>query len=38
MKVRTSILYCSEDCRIVGREGRFYVICRKNPKFKMRQG
>ena len=28
----------SEDCKIVRRKGRLYVICKKNPKFKMRQG
>ena len=28
----------SEDCKIVKRKGRLYVICKKNPKFKMRQG
>ncbi len=27
-----------EDCKIVRRKGRLYVICKKNPKFKMRQG
>ena len=48
MKVKTSIKKrsedCkivrrrSEDCKIVRRKGRLYVICKKNPKFKMRQG
>ena len=33
MKVKTSIKKRSEDCKIV----RLYVICKKNPKFKMRQ-
>ena len=28
----------SEDCKIVKRKGKLYVICKKNPKFKMRQG
>ena len=37
MKVKTSIKKRSEDCKIVKRKGRLYVIC-KNPKFKMRQG
>ena len=38
MKVKTSIKKRSEDCKIVKRKGRLYVICKKNPKFKMRQG
>ncbi|MDR2423494.1 MAG: 50S ribosomal protein L36 [Prevotellaceae bacterium] len=38
MKVRASIKRRSEDCKIVRREGRLYVICKKNPKLKMRQG
>ena len=28
----------SEDCKIVRRKGRLYVINKKNPKFKQRQG
>jgi large subunit ribosomal protein L36 len=38
MKVKTSIKKRSEDCKIVKRKGKLYVICKKNPKFKMRQG
>ena len=38
MKVRASIKKRSEDCKIVRRKGRLYVICKKNPKFKQRQG
>ena len=38
MKVKTSIKKRSEDCKIVRRKGRLYVICKKNPKFKTRQG
>ena len=38
MKVKTSIKKRSEDCKIVRRKGRLYVICKKNTKFKMRQG
>ena len=34
----TSIKKRSDDCKIVRRKGRLYVICKKNPKFKMRQG
>ena len=38
MKVKASIKKRSEDCKIVRRKGRLYIICKKNPKFKMRQG
>ena len=38
MKVKASIKKRSEDCKIGKRKGRRYVICKKNPKFKMRQG
>ncbi|MEE0234722.1 MAG: 50S ribosomal protein L36 [Bacteroidales bacterium] len=38
MKVKASIKKRSEDCKIVRRKGRLYIIFKKNPKFKMRQG
>ncbi|AMS26168.1 MAG: type B 50S ribosomal protein L36 [Bacteroidota bacterium] len=38
MKVRASVKKRSEDCKIVKRNGRVYVINKKNPKFKQRQG
>ncbi len=38
MKVKASVKKRSEDCKIVRRKGRVYIICKKNPKFKMRQG
>ena len=38
MKVKTSIKKRSDECKIVRRKGHHYVICKKNPKFKMRQG
>ena len=38
MKVRASIKKRSADCKIVRRKGRLYVINKKKPKFKMRQG
>ncbi|MDD2583339.1 MAG: 50S ribosomal protein L36 [Bacteroidales bacterium] len=38
MKVKASVKKRSEDCKIVKRKGRVYVISKKNPKFKMRQG
>jgi large subunit ribosomal protein L36 len=38
MKVRASIKKRSAECKIVNRKGRLYVINKKNPKFKQRQG
>ena len=38
MKVKASIKKRSEDCKIVKRKGKLYVICKKNPNFKMLQG
>jgi large subunit ribosomal protein L36 len=38
MKVRASVKKRSEDCIIVKRNGQVYVINKKNPKFKQRQG
>ena len=38
MKVRASIKKRSEDCKIVRIKGRLYVINKKNPKEKLRQG
>lgn len=38
MKVRASVKARNEDCKIVRRKGRLYVINKKNPKFKQRQG
>ncbi|AHG86963.1 50S ribosomal protein L36 [Bibersteinia trehalosi USDA-ARS-USMARC-190] len=26
------------DCKIVRRKGKLYVICKTNPRFKVRQG
>jgi large subunit ribosomal protein L36 len=37
MKVRASIKKRSNECKIVRRKGRLYVINKKNPKFKQRQ-
>jgi large subunit ribosomal protein L36 len=28
----------SKDCKVVRRRGRVYVICKSNPRFKVRQG
>ena len=38
MKVRASIKKRSADCNIVSRKGKLYVINKKNPKYKQRQG
>jgi large subunit ribosomal protein L36 len=41
MKVRTSLKSAKtrdKDCRVVRRKGRVYVINKKNPRFKARQG
>ena len=38
MKVKASIKKRTSDCKIVRRNGRLYLINKKNPKFKLRQG
>jgi large subunit ribosomal protein L36 len=38
MKVCASIKRRTKDCQIVRRKGRLYVINKKNPKMKQRQG
>ena len=41
MKIRNSLKSAKlreKDCRIVRRRGRVYVINKKNPRFKARQG
>ena len=38
MKVRASVKKRSEDCIIVKRKGRVYVINKKNPRYKHRHG
>ncbi|MBK6364032.1 MAG: 50S ribosomal protein L36 [Saprospiraceae bacterium] len=38
MKVTASIKKRSADCKIVKRKGKLYIINKKNPKFKQRQG
>jgi len=38
MKVRASVKKRSDECKIVRRKGRLYVINKKNPKYKQRQG
>ena len=38
MKTRASLKKRTPECKIVRRKGRLYVINKKNPKYKMRQG
>ena len=38
MKLKASIKKRTPDCKIVRRNGRLYLINKKNPKFKLRQG
>ncbi|MEK7451386.1 MAG: 50S ribosomal protein L36 [Patescibacteria group bacterium] len=38
MKVRSSVKKICQNCKTVRRCGRIYVICKKNPKHKQRQG
>jgi len=38
MKVRASVKKRTTGCKIVRRKGRLYVINKKNPRYKQRQG
>ena len=38
MKVRASVKRVCENCKIVRRKGKTYVICSTNPRHKQRQG
>lgn len=38
MKVKASIKKRSEDCKLIRRKGKLYVINKKNPRYKQRQG
>lgn len=38
MKVRPAVKKICNDCKFVRREGKLFVICKKNPKHKQRQG
>ena len=38
MKVRASVKKRTIDCKVVRRNGVVYVINKKNPKYKQRQG
>ncbi|MBP6385201.1 MAG: 50S ribosomal protein L36 [Pseudarcicella sp.] len=38
MKVKASIKKRSIECKVIRRHGKLYVINKKNPKYKQRQG
>ncbi|WP_019946151.1 50S ribosomal protein L36 [Hymenobacter aerophilus] len=38
MKVKTSIKKRSADCKLIRRKGKLYIINKKNPRYKQRQG
>ena len=38
MKTRASLKKRTTDCKIVRPKGRLYIINKKNPKYKLRQG
>ncbi len=38
MKIKASVKKRSSECKIVRRRGKVYVINKKNPRFKQRQG
>lgn len=38
MKVKASVKKRSPECKIIKRKGKIYVINKKNPRFKQRQG
>ncbi|MBI4119585.1 MAG: 50S ribosomal protein L36 [Parcubacteria group bacterium] len=38
MKVQASVKKRCKDCKTVRRKGRLYIVCKKNPKHKQRQG
>jgi large subunit ribosomal protein L36 len=38
MKVKASIKKRSVECKVIRRKGKLYVINKKNPRYKQRQG
>ncbi|MGQ0538599.1 MAG: 50S ribosomal protein L36 [Gemmatimonadaceae bacterium] len=38
MKVRSSVRAMCEYCKVVRRGGTIYILCKRNPKHKQRQG
>ncbi|MCC5928457.1 MAG: 50S ribosomal protein L36 [Cyclobacteriaceae bacterium] len=38
MKVKASVKKRSEECIVIRRKGKLFIINKKNPRFKQRQG
>jgi len=38
MKVKASIKKRSAECKVIRRKGKLFVINKKNPRYKQRQG
>lgn len=38
MKVRSSVKSICRDCKVLRRNRRVWIVCKKNPKHKQRQG
>lgn len=38
MKVKSAVRRLCQHCKMVKRRGKLYVICKKNPRHKQRQG
>ncbi|MBI4039633.1 50S ribosomal protein L36 [Candidatus Daviesbacteria bacterium] len=38
MKVQASVKKRCQDCQFIKRHGVLYVVCRRNPRHKQRQG
>ena len=38
MKTRASVKKRTAECKLVRRKGKLYIINKKNPRFKQRQG
>ncbi|MFN8437990.1 MAG: 50S ribosomal protein L36 [Cytophagales bacterium] len=38
MKVKASVKKRSPECKVIKRKGKIYVINKRNPRFKQRQG
>jgi large subunit ribosomal protein L36 len=38
MKVKASIRRRTADCQVIRRRGKLYIINKKNPRLKQRQG
>lgn len=38
MKVKASVKKRSAECKVIRRKGKLYVINKKNPRYKQRQG